>query len=170
MVRDANAKILSSRIRQLAKATRDGRPGGCWKARAGSAGVQYSSSHSVIGSRSKLKELVGDGSREVLRLIRTLHHGSRTAAPSRSCRACPSRPKPWTCSSVCVWRLERRNVPEGTSPELIFDGRSGAVGLLAMDAGVLCHTYPHPDHRPCAIWGVRAVEVSHRQLHMKSTT
>ena len=54
MVREANARVLSSRMRQFTKAILEGRPGGCLNASVGSAVIQYSSSHSIIGSTSKL--------------------------------------------------------------------------------------------------------------------
>ena len=55
MVRMANARIWWSLTKQLKNETVDGLPGGCLNASAGSAAfVQYSSSHSVGRSMSKL--------------------------------------------------------------------------------------------------------------------
>ena len=54
-MRMANARIWWSLTKQLKNETVDGRPGGCLNASAGSAAfVQYSSSHSVGRSMSKL--------------------------------------------------------------------------------------------------------------------
>ena len=57
MLRKTYACIRPSSRIELKNATVDGFPGGCLNARTGSPASQYSSSHSIGMSRSKLEEV-----------------------------------------------------------------------------------------------------------------
>ena len=154
---------------------------------SGSGFVQYSSSHSVGRSMSKLchrrrppavryakaRQRCSQVRKKHLERTLTLRPGSHKAARVRSWWPGQVQRAPCTPDSKRVAKNTRPgpdagNVPKRTPPQLLLDRGRRTVDLLPMRADILGHTDADADDRPARLRRRRTLQEPRRQLHART--
>ena len=158
MVRSAKTWIWVRRIAQLKNTTVEGFPSGCLNASLGSGFIQYSSSHSMHKSTSKLRTcqpVIGGSIARVLHVLLILDCARPTE--HRAQRAIHKNQHPGEKGSVDTRTSQGNHVPECPLQEFVFHTRNDIVCFLAVRAEVLRIAKTYANISPRDVRSRRAV-------------